>query len=204
MAHGRSLHGAAMLQDGRVLVAGGNDGSSALASTELFDPASGTWSTAGTLAHARYLHTVPSHPVRAATSSRRRKPLARTVVVMEPSGSLSRQHQEIAVLSPSASHDDMPTENHGQVRRWPRWAGNFCATEANGDVLQDLLPAAQVWPKHISSLPSRCIGLSSGPDRPTLGPLQRGGNTFLICIYTAKTPAAHLPAGAFMYLGVFV
>ncbi|MBO9651700.1 MAG: putative Ig domain-containing protein [Variovorax sp.] len=58
MGQGRSLQGAALLRNGRVLVAGGNDGKSALASTEVFDAAAGTWSPAGPLAHARYFHTV--------------------------------------------------------------------------------------------------------------------------------------------------
>ena len=47
-----------MLADGKVLVAGGinlTDGD--LASAELYDPASGTWTVTGSLANARYGHT---------------------------------------------------------------------------------------------------------------------------------------------------
>src|SRR5262249_12924809 len=42
----RSLHAAALLEDGRVLVAGGAGYQEALASAEVYDPAIGTWSSA--------------------------------------------------------------------------------------------------------------------------------------------------------------
>src|SRR5262245_48072889 len=58
----RSLHTATLLEDGRVLVIGGilNRGLSAsiaLGSAELWDPATGTFSPAGSLAVARGMHT---------------------------------------------------------------------------------------------------------------------------------------------------
>jgi hypothetical protein len=46
LAAGRSDHRAILLPDGRVLVAGGSNGILPLASTELYDPVTGTW-TAG-------------------------------------------------------------------------------------------------------------------------------------------------------------
>ena len=65
MAVGRTLHTAALLADGRVLIAGGatNVGSGAttatkaLAATELYDPGTGTFSMGGSMAHARKGHT---------------------------------------------------------------------------------------------------------------------------------------------------
>src|SRR6266513_4018883 len=42
----RTLHTATLLPNGKVLVAGGNNGS-ALASAELYDPATGTWTATG-------------------------------------------------------------------------------------------------------------------------------------------------------------
>jgi hypothetical protein len=59
MAAGRIDHTAVLLPDGRVLVAGGyaydttgNNGT-ALASAELYDPSTGTWTTTGSMAEAR-------------------------------------------------------------------------------------------------------------------------------------------------------
>jgi hypothetical protein len=56
MTDARNLHTATVLQDGRVLVAGGL-GSAPLASAEIYDPASKAWTTTGSLATARYRHT---------------------------------------------------------------------------------------------------------------------------------------------------
>jgi N-acetylneuraminic acid mutarotase len=56
MEEGRGEHAATLLTDGRLLVAGGRD-SKALASSEVYDPAIGEWSSAGPLTTARYGHT---------------------------------------------------------------------------------------------------------------------------------------------------
>lgn len=54
----RVNHSATRLNDGRVLIVGGNDGDSALFSAEIFDPVAGTFSyTTGNLADARANHT---------------------------------------------------------------------------------------------------------------------------------------------------
>jgi len=56
MASARTLHTATLLGNGKVLVAGGSTtaySGSALASAELYDPATGTWSPAASMAHAR-------------------------------------------------------------------------------------------------------------------------------------------------------
>ena len=59
MITARSEYTATLLPDGTVLVAGGNSGSSViglLASAELYDPGSGTWTAAGSMIEARYGH----------------------------------------------------------------------------------------------------------------------------------------------------
>lgn len=62
MGTARGIHTATLLPGGKVLVAGGNHNSffdplTTLSSTELYDPASGAWSPAGTLNAARTTHT---------------------------------------------------------------------------------------------------------------------------------------------------
>ncbi|CAL7964406.1 exported hypothetical protein [Gammaproteobacteria bacterium] len=53
----RWFHTATLLSNNTVLVAGGTDNSSKLASTELYNPTTGAWAYTGSLHTARYLHT---------------------------------------------------------------------------------------------------------------------------------------------------
>jgi hypothetical protein len=53
MSVAREFHTATLLNDGTVLVAGGDDGSAALVTAELFDPATGNFTASGSLATAR-------------------------------------------------------------------------------------------------------------------------------------------------------
>ena len=57
----RSTHSATLLPSGKVLVAGGFDGSP-ISSTELFDPATVTWTPAGGMGFARRSHTATLLP----------------------------------------------------------------------------------------------------------------------------------------------
>src|SRR2546423_9243572 len=62
---GRVFHTATLLADGKVLVAAGrgrDSGFIELASAELYDPATGTWSATGSLSTARYDHTATLMP----------------------------------------------------------------------------------------------------------------------------------------------
>jgi N-acetylneuraminic acid mutarotase len=57
MSVARRQHTATLLWDGNVLIAGGRDSSGALATAEVFDPATGSFATTGSLNVARYGHT---------------------------------------------------------------------------------------------------------------------------------------------------
>ncbi len=58
MSKARTVPAAAMLDDGRLLIAGGANGYVIYASAEVYDPATGNWSSAGQMAEPRaYYHT---------------------------------------------------------------------------------------------------------------------------------------------------
>jgi large repetitive protein len=57
LTNGRYAHTATLLKTGKVLVAGGHGADNAPGSAELFDPAGGTWSSAGALKQGRTQHT---------------------------------------------------------------------------------------------------------------------------------------------------
>src|SRR5205807_2937916 len=57
MSTSRIVHTATLLSDGRVLVTGGYDSSSYLASAEIYNPATNNWSSARSMSSARGYHT---------------------------------------------------------------------------------------------------------------------------------------------------
>jgi hypothetical protein len=62
MATARDYHTATPLPSGKVLVAGGYDGSGSSSSAEIYDPASNAWSAAGDMAAKRRNHTATLLP----------------------------------------------------------------------------------------------------------------------------------------------
>jgi N-acetylneuraminic acid mutarotase len=62
MATRRQNHTATLLQSGKVLVAGGYNGTNAVASAEVYDPATGAWTSTGPMTTNRYYHTATCLP----------------------------------------------------------------------------------------------------------------------------------------------
>jgi Galactose oxidase, central domain/Kelch motif len=62
MATKRAAHTATLLQNGKVLIAGGYNDTDVLATAELFDPAAGTFTTTGVMTTARFSHTATLLP----------------------------------------------------------------------------------------------------------------------------------------------
>ena len=61
--HGlRSGHTATLLADGRVLVAGGEDGTAVLASAEIYDPGTNSWTEVAPMGRARLNHAASLLP----------------------------------------------------------------------------------------------------------------------------------------------
>lgn len=57
MANGRTGHTATLLSNGKVLVAGGYNGTNWLSSAEIYDPVTGKWTTTASMTVAREFHT---------------------------------------------------------------------------------------------------------------------------------------------------
>lgn len=62
MSTAREWHTATLLLNGKVLVAGGYDGTGTSSSVQLYDPATGTWSNTASLNHPRQSHTATLLP----------------------------------------------------------------------------------------------------------------------------------------------
>lgn len=90
MLDARSGHSATLLEDGRILLAGGENSSGPLASLEIYDPASASFSAAGTLSGARASHgaaRLPGGSVLMIGGSDGTNPLASSEIYDPESGS---------------------------------------------------------------------------------------------------------------------
>jgi len=63
MTTARALHGVALLPDGKVLVAGGVNGSGDQSSAEIFDPTTGEFTATGSMSEPRQFCGLANHPV---------------------------------------------------------------------------------------------------------------------------------------------
>ena len=71
MSTARIMHTATLLPSGQVLVAGGDNQIGSPASAELYDPATDSWSPAGSMSTARGDYTATLLPIRQGAGGRR-------------------------------------------------------------------------------------------------------------------------------------
>ncbi|WP_095984970.1 kelch repeat-containing protein [Cystobacter fuscus] len=146
----RFNHAAVLLPSGKVLVAGGFDkesGGSPLRSAELYDPATGVWSSTSALAYPRGFHTMTLLP---------------DGKVLVTGGSLQSDHElESATLVPEAELYDPVTEtwtSAGRTRTGHAWhtatrlpdgkvlvVGGVSLTVPLGDAAELYDPATGTW-----------------------------------------------------------
>ena len=123
LATARDGHTATLLPNGKVLATGGFTGRRHgwLASAELYDPASGTWTATGSLATERSGHTatlVPNGKVLVAGGYNGNVFLASAELYDPALGDLDNNRQP-RHRSP-VSHGDVAAQRQG-ARRWRRW-----------------------------------------------------------------------------------
>ena len=85
----RMQHTVSMLASGKVLVAGGLNGVIFLNSAELYNPSTGTWTTAGDMNIARSFHTASVLPD------------GRIIIVGRDTGSISLNSAELCIIRSS-------------------------------------------------------------------------------------------------------
>ena len=112
-------HTATLLPNGKVLVAGGvRHLGGPIASAELYDPASGTWTATGNLATARDYHTatlLTNGKVLVAGGRTRRMPLASAELYDPASGTWTATG---SLGTGADTHGDIAVQRQGARRRW--------------------------------------------------------------------------------------
>ncbi|NRD67381.1 hypothetical protein HRD49_37155, partial [Corallococcus exiguus] len=149
----RELHTATLLSTGKVLVAGGQNGS-ALSSTELYDEASGTWSATTPMGVARYVHVAA--------------PLEGKILVVGGTGSASLATAEVygydacagvsCDSAPGSCHEAAGTCSNGVCSYAPKASGAAC-DDGNACTGTDACNGAGVCTgsaTHCDSPPGQC------------------------------------------------
>jgi len=112
MAAQRELHTATLLADGRVLVAGGSQfvTTGAIASCEIFDPKTNTWSAAGSM-----VTRAPSTPRPSSPAARSSSPSAAAAAPRPPSST----PPSCTTRRPTSGPTSRPPDSPNPSRAWP-------------------------------------------------------------------------------------
>jgi hypothetical protein len=131
----RWIHTATLLQNGKVLVAGGEGNSGYLASAELYDPASGTWTATASLAHARYSHTatlLPNGTVLVVGGSGGGGSILGSAELYDPASGIWTATGSLH--APRGAHTATLLQNAGKVLVAGGFVGNCCGALASAEL----------------------------------------------------------------------
>jgi hypothetical protein len=184
MTTARAFHTATLLPSGQVLVAGGGNGSypwTALASAEIYDPASNSWSPAGSMSTVRIWHTatlLPSGQVLVAGGSDNNANALASAELYDPASGSWAPAASMSTARASHTATLLPS-------------GQVLVAGGDGDAGSSTLDSVELYgPASNSWSPAASLGTARSSDTATLLPsgevLVAGGWAYLSAVADAE------------------